>query len=125
MTALDALSELHRVGARLTVDGDRLRCAAPFGVLTAELRVALSERKEELILLLPGGSAVGGSPPGPVLPQASSFYSALNKSVATPLGPGRLWQAFSSRVGVVLDSNPSRVTFFDPAQIRSHSEYRD
>jgi hypothetical protein len=49
MTASEALLELRRVGAKLSVDGDRLRCVAPLGALTPELRAALSECKKELL----------------------------------------------------------------------------
>ena len=39
--------------------------------------------------------------------------SDADRRVATPKGPGRLWQVFARRVGVVLDATPTKVTFFD------------
>ncbi len=39
------------------------------------------------------------------------------RRVATPLGDGYLWQVFLNRVGVVLDSDPEKVAFFDPISV--------
>jgi thioesterase domain-containing protein/SAM-dependent methyltransferase len=56
------LAELHRRDVRLTVDGDRLRCKAPAGVLTAGLRDQLKERKSEILALLRSAQAVALQP---------------------------------------------------------------
>lgn len=39
------------------------------------------------------------------------LYPFVNKTVITPLGPGKLWQVGNERVGVVLPQNPDRVMF--------------
>jgi len=39
------------------------------------------------------------------------------RRVTTPRGSGYLWQIFACRVGVVLDSDPRKVAFFDPEQV--------
>jgi hypothetical protein len=119
MTALDVLSELRRVGGTLTITGDRLRCKAPPGALTVKLRIAMRERKSELIDLLSDHS----SPPSPMsrvlVSRVTRLYPLLGRAVTTPLDPGRLWQVFSSRIGVVLDASPAQVVFFlDPDQIQ-------
>ena len=56
------LAELHRRDVRLTADGDRLRCQAPAGVLTAGLREQLRERKSEILALLRSAEAVALQP---------------------------------------------------------------
>ena len=50
VTAL--LRELHRVGARVRVEGDDLRVTAPSGALTADLRGHLRARKADLVDML-------------------------------------------------------------------------
>ena len=61
MTAPELLADLQRRGVEFEwVDGD-LRCRAPSGALTAELRTAIHERKAEMaarsdaFVALPGG----------------------------------------------------------------------
>jgi hypothetical protein len=36
----------------------------------------------------------------------------------TPQGPGKLWQVFANRVGVILNAAPGRITYFDPGDIQ-------
>ena len=52
MSCIDLLKELRERGARLWVEDDRLRIAAPQGVLTDELRRELKMRREELLEFL-------------------------------------------------------------------------
>ena len=49
MTAAELVAHLRALDVRLSVDGDRLRCSAPKGVLTDELRDQLSTRKAEIL----------------------------------------------------------------------------
>lgn len=56
------LAELHRRDVRLTADGDRLRCKAPAGVLTAGLRGQLMERKGEILALLRSAENLAAQP---------------------------------------------------------------
>jgi amino acid adenylation domain-containing protein len=48
----DFLARLRALDIRLSLDGDRLNCSAPKGVLTGDLRAELLERKPEIIELL-------------------------------------------------------------------------
>jgi len=52
MTVPELVAQLRHLDVRLHADGDRLRCSAPKGVLTAELREQLSIRKGELLAWL-------------------------------------------------------------------------
>jgi hypothetical protein len=58
MTTVEFLARLHARDVRLWVDGDNLRCRAPKGALTAELRDQLAERKGEILALLQGHDSV-------------------------------------------------------------------
>ena len=49
MTVAELVAHLRALDVRLSVEGDRLRCSAPKGVLTDELRGQLATRKVELL----------------------------------------------------------------------------
>ena len=53
----------------------------------------------------------------PPSPPPVDLYPLLNKPVLTRRGRGTLWQAFSDRVGVVLDDAPDAVAFMDPSEL--------
>lgn len=55
----------------------------------------------------------------PEPPSKDVLYRMMRQGilVGTPRGSGRLWQVFSDQVGVVVDSEPDRVSFFDPAEL--------
>jgi hypothetical protein len=50
-------------------------------------------------------------------PSVEDIYPLIDSSVQTRRGPGRLWQVFTGRIGVVLDSDPSVVTFMDLTEL--------
>jgi hypothetical protein len=52
MTPASFLSELRQRGVLLEIAGERLRCRAPQGVLTPELKEALTTHKAQLLLVL-------------------------------------------------------------------------
>jgi amino acid adenylation domain-containing protein len=63
MTAADLVAHLRGLDVRLQADGERLRCSAPKGVLTDDLREQLSTRKAEILAWLrehDGAGAEGG-----------------------------------------------------------------
>jgi DNA-binding transcriptional ArsR family regulator len=53
----------------------------------------------------------------PPTPTVEVLYPLVNTTVNTVRGPGRLWQAFSDRVGVVLEGRPEEVTFMHPSEL--------
>ncbi len=53
----------------------------------------------------------------PPTPTVEVLYPLVNSTVNTVRGPGRLWQAFSDRVGVVLEGRPEEVTFMHPSEL--------
>ena len=52
MNTLDLLAELKRLNVKLSLAGDKLRLEAPAGVLTPELKEAVSQQKPALVALL-------------------------------------------------------------------------
>ena len=78
------LAELRRLGVRLAVEGDKLKCNAPKGVLTAELQQSLRNHKEAIMSRLADSAAARGRPRGPV---------AVKRAPLMPLSDAqqRLW----------------------------------
>jgi TubC N-terminal docking domain len=64
MTAHDLIKECRTRGISLEVIGERLRCRAPVGVLTLELKQVLADQKAALLQIL-GGEAPAPAPPKP------------------------------------------------------------
>ena len=60
MSALGLLAELRRHDIQLRAEGSELRCSAPAGALTAELREQLRLHKAELLELLASAQALAG-----------------------------------------------------------------
>jgi thioesterase domain-containing protein len=56
------LEELRRRGIQVSADGDRLRCTAPPGVLSPELREQLKQRKADILSFLRSGEALAQQP---------------------------------------------------------------
>lgn len=52
MTVAAFLSDLRKLDVHLVPDGDELRCNAPAGVLTPELRAELRQKKHEIVRFL-------------------------------------------------------------------------
>jgi hypothetical protein len=65
MTPTDLLHELTRRGVILETHGDRLRYKAPVGVLTPELKQALSAEKAALVRILAAGAPAPAAPDVP------------------------------------------------------------
>jgi amino acid adenylation domain-containing protein/non-ribosomal peptide synthase protein (TIGR01720 family) len=68
VTVLELVTGLRQRGVRLWLEQDQLRCSAPKGVLTEELRASLSARKAELIDFL--REARAASPTASIIPSA-------------------------------------------------------
>jgi thioesterase domain-containing protein len=58
VSAAALLSELRRRDIHLSAEGSELRCSAPAGALTAELREQLRQHKSDLLVLLASAQAV-------------------------------------------------------------------
>jgi hypothetical protein len=67
MTAHDIIAECRTRGISIEVIGERLRCRAPVGILTPELKQALADQKATVMEILTGegtDSPLPGNPGG-------------------------------------------------------------
>ncbi|MDB4970228.1 MAG: amino acid adenylation domain protein, partial [Myxococcales bacterium] len=92
LEASELLSSMERLGVELWLDGESLGVRAPKGVLTADLRLALTEQKSQLLALLrsqnrtaPARTVAAAVSPPPLVPQPRT--GALPLSFAQQ----RLW----------------------------------
>ncbi|HEU5374937.1 MAG TPA: amino acid adenylation domain-containing protein [Ktedonobacteraceae bacterium] len=67
-TAIELLQFLREMDVKVWVDGERLRCNAPQGVLTPALRTELAEKKAELLVLLRKGASQAHLTVEPIVP---------------------------------------------------------
>src|ERR1700682_6260692 len=82
------LSILRERDVRLWVVGDQLKCSAPAGALEAEMRAALTSRKEELLALLRQAEADRG--PGATIPLkpeevTTTLLPTISQEIAVPM----------------------------------------
>src|SRR3569832_2242618 len=68
MKTLEFLSYLRTLEVKLSVDGDRLRCSAPKGVVTPSLQSELADRKAEIITFLQNANLAKDSSVSPIQP---------------------------------------------------------
>lgn len=68
MNTIEFLSYLRNLEVKLSVDGERLRCNAPKGVLTPDLQAELAERKAEILTFLQNANLAKGSTLLPMQP---------------------------------------------------------
>jgi hypothetical protein len=107
-------------------DRDRLRAvleSIPDHSAAAEREAIQAESRVERGLPAEASDALSAPvSPGPALALyrlIRDHYDPADRPVLTPDGPGQLWQMFAERAGVILDTAPERVTFFDPNLITS------
>jgi amino acid adenylation domain-containing protein len=95
---VDLLGRLSAQGVSVNVNGDSLKCAAPPGVLTAELRAELAQRKPEILAFLRSSQKTAHA--GEVAVSREEHTDALllshasaNRTVEHPLSRSqqRLW----------------------------------
>jgi amino acid adenylation domain-containing protein len=82
---IDLLGRLRALGVSLTLDGDSLKCAAPPGVLTPELRAELTQNKPEILAFLRSSRKTAGA--------GELLLSRVDRTGALPLSYAqqRLW----------------------------------
>ncbi len=62
---IEFLSFLRRLGIQISVDGNKLHCNAPTGILTPTLRQQIKERKTEILFFLNSVSTIQSISPTP------------------------------------------------------------
>ena len=121
MNAQQILAELEARNVVVVAAEDRLRFY-PQSRVPTELLSELQVHKAEILSALQHSPATLWPPES--LESERRFgcpeawlFPFLEKRVLTPDGPGRLVQVFSERVAVILESNPSQLSFFVPSDI--------
>ena len=117
MTKAEALlAQLNAHGVLIEANGNNLRIDAPQGAITPELLESLKERKDDILKL------ISFWPPECLEAERrfghyhARLYPLIGKRVVTRKGRGKLWRVFTNSIGVVLDSSPDQVTYFDGPQ---------
>jgi amino acid adenylation domain-containing protein len=82
---IDLLGRLRGLGVSLTMEGDSLKCAAPPGVLTADLRAELTQNKAALLAFLRASRKPAGG--------GEAMLAPIDRGGALPLSYAqqRLW----------------------------------
>ena len=65
---VEFLSYLRNLDINIFVEGSRLRCNAPEGIITAELRAEISQKKAEIISFLQAANRTSNFTPAPIVP---------------------------------------------------------
>jgi amino acid adenylation domain-containing protein len=65
---VEFLSYLRSLDINIFVEGSRLRCNAPEGILTPELRAKISQRKAEIVSFLKAANRTSSFTPTPIVP---------------------------------------------------------
>jgi amino acid adenylation domain-containing protein len=65
---VEFLSYLRSLDINIFVEGSRLRCNAPEGIITPELRAEISQRKAEIISFLQAANRTSNFTPAPIVP---------------------------------------------------------
>lgn len=136
MQVAEALQELRRRGARMSLEDGRIRVAyrvpADAAPAVAQAIAVLRQHKQEALICLATrtGARHNLHWPPPSLEAERKFdhpaarlYAFLNRQVRTPHGTGRLLQVFGDRAAVLLDTEltkpqtQQRMSFFNPTDI--------
>ncbi len=68
MNTVEFISYLRSLDINIFVEGDRLRCNAPEGIITPELRAEISQKKAEIVSFLQAANRTSNFTPAPILP---------------------------------------------------------
>ncbi|BAZ22617.1 McnC protein [Kalymmatonema gypsitolerans NIES-4073] len=85
MNTIEFLSYLRSLDIQVFVEGDRLRCNAPEGILTPELRIEIQERKAEIIAFLKAANYTTSHTSTPLVP------ISRNRNLPLSFAQQRLW----------------------------------
>ncbi|MEI2581572.1 non-ribosomal peptide synthetase [Scytonema sp. PRP1] len=85
MNTIEFLSYLRSLDIQVFVEGDRLRCNAPEGILTPELRAEIQERKAEIIAFLKAANYTTSHTSTPLVP------ISRNRNLPLSFAQQRLW----------------------------------
>ena len=110
---LSLIVELQSKGVHFSGEGGELVVDAPKGLVTSEQREQIGHKAAEILTFVSRwpkecvDSALQFGKP------EARLYPLIGKRVMTAAGPGVLWRVFLGSIGVVLDDDPARVTYFE------------
>lgn len=85
MNTVEFLSYLRSLDIQVLIEGDRLRCNAPEGTLTPELRIEIQERKAEILAFLKAAHYTTSHTSTPLVP------ISRNRNLPLSFAQQRLW----------------------------------
>ncbi|HEY9297483.1 MAG TPA: condensation domain-containing protein, partial [Phormidium sp.] len=85
MKIVEFLSELRSLGIQIFLEGERLLCNAPEGILTPELRTEITQHKSEIISFLKSTSCTNSYTYAPIIPIGK------NGNIPLSFAQQRLW----------------------------------
>lgn len=85
MNTVEFLSYLRNLDIQIFVEGDRLRCNAPEGILTPELRAEIQKRKVDIIAFLKAADYTTSHTSTPLVPQTQNGNRPLSFRFSYPL----------------------------------------
>jgi TubC N-terminal docking domain/Methyltransferase small domain len=86
METATLLAILRTRNVELWVEGSQLKCSAPTGALDAELRSALSDRKDEVIAILQADASASGRPgTKPIESEPASVLETISRQAPLPV----------------------------------------
>jgi len=93
LTTVEFLNHLRDLDIQVYVEGERLRCNAPEGVLTPQLRAEIASRKSELIVLLHQANSQFNQAYPQLVPGSGDREALLHSDRVLPLSfaQQRLW----------------------------------
>ncbi len=96
------MSNLGSLGIRVWADNGRLRCSAPKGVITPELRTELSARKDEILTILRKADGSGRGQPSAGAAGPPIRRVARDRKIPLSFAQQRLWVVDRMTPGVPL-----------------------
>ena len=78
MKTVEFLSYLRSLDINIFVEGDRLRCNAPEGIITPELRAEISHKKAEIVSFLKAANRTSSFTPAPIVPMGRDGNQPLS-----------------------------------------------
>jgi amino acid adenylation domain-containing protein len=93
LTDVEFLAHLRDLDIQVYVEGLRLRCNAPEGVLTPQLQAEIAEHKSELIALLQGASQFNQADPQlvPISRDSEALLPSADRVLPLSFAQQRLW----------------------------------
>jgi hypothetical protein len=124
MNAAETFAALEHAGARLERHGDRLRCSAPWGTLTTELRQAFRDHRDQLLEMVDRAescrkSAESSKALSAHLTHSDTTISVSNAESAESFAPPRAGAPAHIRSCAAAPAHARDIRHFRPVELTS------